>query len=153
MAIKNQLITAANFRDFDWNKAKLFYHIVKCGSFSKAALLADTDQPTLTRHIQALEKQVGCPLLIRKPGSGVTLTRKGQELLELVAPFFLGVKGFCSTTHPPLDIKGKRKIRIATTHAIAAYIINDLLIDFNNNHPNIMFELSLPVTFLKDSIF
>jgi molybdenum-dependent DNA-binding transcriptional regulator ModE len=37
---KNKLITAANFKDFDWNKAKLFYHIAKCGSFTKAARLA-----------------------------------------------------------------------------------------------------------------
>ena len=139
---KNKLITKSNFKDFDWNKAKLFYHIAKCGGLAKAASIAGVDQPSLTRQIQVLEKQVGCPLLIRKVGAGggVTLTRKGEELLNHIAPFFMVMRGFCSNNHS-LDNNGKRKIRIATTHAIAAYIINDLLIDFNNIYPNITFEI------------
>lgn len=141
MVKRNKLITAANFRDFDWNKAKFLYHIAKCGSFSKAARLAGTDQPTLTRHIQALEKQVGCPLIIRKPGMGLTLTRKGQELLKLVAPFFLEVKGFCGHNYVEVNGEKKRKIRIVTTHALADHVINDLIISYNASHPHLIFEL------------
>ncbi len=139
MVKKNKLITASNFKDFDWNKAKLFYHIAKCGSFTKAARLSDIDQSVLTRQIQILETQVGCPLLVRKVG-GVALTRKGEELLKHITPFFVAMRGFCSNNHP-LESNGKRKIRIATTHAIAAYVLNDLLLDYNDNHPNLIFEI------------
>ena len=140
MVKKNKLITASNFKDFDWNKAKLFYHIAKSGSFTKAARLADIDQSVLTRQIQILETQVGCPLLVRKAG-GVTLTRKGEALLKMVAPFFLEVKGLCGNNYVEVGGEKKRKIRIATSHALAAYVINDPLMQYNKEHSNLSFEL------------
>ena len=136
MAKKNKLITAANFRDFDWNKAKLFYHVAKCGSFTKAARLAGTDRTSLTRQIQQLEEQIGSDLLVRKTGVGsIMLTRKGQQLLEKVAPFFLEMKGFCGYHHVEIKGEKKRKIRIAATHAAIAYILSDLIQDYTKlNH-------------------
>lgn len=138
---ENKLITAANFQDFDWNKAKFFYHIVKCGSFLKAARLAGLDQSVLRRQIKALEDQVGSPLLIlNKPGE-IGLTRKGEALLGRVAPFFLEMKGFCEIDH--LKIKGekKRRIRIVTTNALAAYVISDLIVVYNEANPHLIFEI------------
>lgn len=140
MAKDNKLIKAANFKDFDWNKAKLFYHIAKCGSFIKAGRLAGTDQATLTRQIQALEKQIGYPLLIRKPG-GISLTSKGEELLENVAPFFLKMRGFCGSKQVEVAGKQKRKIRIVTTHALAAYVLTDLFLDYSKKNHNVAFEI------------
>eukprot|EP01099_Mayorella_cantabrigiensis_P005351 TRINITY_DN423_c0_g4_i2.p2 TRINITY_DN423_c0_g4~~TRINITY_DN423_c0_g4_i2.p2 ORF type:complete len:317 (+),score=28.69 TRINITY_DN423_c0_g4_i2:132-1082(+) len=140
MAVKNKLITASNFKDFDWNKAKLFYHIAKSGSFTKAARLSDIDQSVLTRQIQILEKQVGCPLLIRKVG-GIALTRKGEELLAKVAPFFMEMRGFCGNAYVEMGEEKKRKIRIATSHAVAAYIISDLILDYAKKNPQVSFEL------------
>ncbi len=140
MAVKNKLITASNFKDFDWNKAKLFYHIAKCGSFTKAARLADTDQSVLTRQIQILEKQVGCPLLIRKVG-GIALTRKGEELLAKVTPFFMEMRGFCGNAYVEMGEEKKRKIRIATTHALAAFVFSGLILDYSKKNPHISFEL------------
>ncbi len=140
MAKKNKLITASNFRDFDWNKAKLFYHIVKCGGFMKAARVADIDQSVLTRQIQNLEEQVGSPLLIRKSG-GVVMTRKGEELLKKIAPFFLEMRGFCGNAEVEIRGEKRRKIRIATIHALAAYVINDLIVDYNKDNPHLIFEV------------
>lgn len=140
MESNNKLITASNFKDFDWNKAKLFYHIAKCGGFVKAARVAGVDQASLTRQIQVLEKQVGCPLLVRKVG-GTTLTRKGEELLAQVAPFFLGMRGFCGNAHVEIGEEKKRKIRIATTHALVSYVISDLVLDYSQQNPHLCFEL------------
>lgn len=137
---KNKLITAANFKDFDWNKAKLFYHIAKCGSITKAARLANIDQSVLTRQIQILETQVGSPLLIRKAG-GIVLTRKGEELLTKVAPFFLEMRGFCGNHHVEIKGEKKRKIRIATTHALADYLLGDFILDYAKRNSTLSLEL------------
>jgi len=143
MATKRKLINASNFLDFDWNKAKLFYHIAQCGSFVKTAQLIGTDQPSLTRQIQTLEKQVGCPLLIRRAGAkgGVSLTRKGEELLEKVTPFFLEMKGFCGNYYAEIGKEKKRKIRIAASHAVASYVISELILEYAQKNPDIVFEL------------
>lgn len=140
---KRKLINASNFLDFDWNKVKLFYHIAKCGSFVKAAKFIGTDQPSLTRQIQTLEKQVGCPLLVRRTGAkgGVVLTRRGEELLAEVTPFFLRMKGFCGHHYLEDGQEKKRKIRIATTHALASYVIGDLILEYAKKNPHISFEL------------
>lgn len=137
---ENKLITAANFQDFDWNKAKFFYHIAKCGSFLKAARLAGVDQSVLRRQIKTLEEQVGSPLLILNPGR-IDLTRKGEELLAKVAPFFLEVRGFCGNHHVNVDGVKKRKIRITATYAFAAYIISDIILDYTKENPHVSFEL------------
>ena len=142
MVKKNKLITAANFRDFDWNKAKLFYHLAKCGGFTKAAYLAGIDQASLTRQMQALETQVGSRLVIRS-AKGITLTRKGEELLEHVAPFFMAIRGFCKNNYASTKIgqEEQRKIRIISTHALASYVLSDIIIDYNKEHPNLIFEI------------
>jgi len=137
---KNKLITGSNFRDFDWNKAKLFYHLAKCGGFTKAARVAGIDQSVLTRQIQTLEIQVGRPLVIRTSG-GIALTRKGEELLKLVGPFFLEVKGFCGNACVEIEGEKKRTIRIVTTHALADYVFSELAIAYNKENPNIIFEI------------
>jgi len=122
-------------------KAKLFYHIAKCGSFLKAAQISGTDQSTLTRQIQSLEKQIGCPLLIRQ-STGVTLTHKGGELFKEVEPFFLRMKGFCGNKYVEINGEKKRKIKIVTTNAVAAYVLNDLMLDYRKNNSHLVFEIN-----------
>lgn len=152
MAKENKLIKAANFRDFDWNKAKLFYHVAKCGSFTKAARLAGTDRTSLNRQIQMLEQQIGSDLLIRKTGLGsIMLTRKGEQLLHKVAPFFLEMKGFCGNHHVTINGEKRRKIRIAATHAVTTYIISELILKYAQKNDQICFEL-IGDDFLMDII-
>lgn len=140
-ASNSKLITASNFRDFDWNKAKLFYHVAKYGGFYKASQAAGISQGALTRQIQILEEQFGCPLLIRKP-HGVTLTRKGEELFVEIAPIFLKMKGFCNpVAYEEINGEKKRKIRIMTTYALAAYVISDLMLDYTDENPHVSIEL------------
>ncbi|MDF3059152.1 MAG: LysR family transcriptional regulator [Rariglobus sp.] len=58
-----------------------FFAIVEQGSLNKAAERLRVSQSTLTRQMQALEQEVGGPLLERSPG-GVALTATGHTLLE-----------------------------------------------------------------------
>jgi len=86
---------------------------------------------------------VGCPLLVRRAGAkgGVTLTRKGEELLAEVTPFFLRMKGFCGHHYVQIGEEQKRKIRIVTTSVLANYVIGDLLLDYNERNPHLVFEV------------
>jgi DNA-binding transcriptional LysR family regulator len=128
------------FRNFDWEKAKNFYYVAKCGSFANAARFLNISQSALSRQVIYLEQHLGCPLFARH-SAGIKLTRKGEELFALVETTFLGFKDFTQNTHAQTTSKKKRKIRIATTHAITSYILSDLIFTYTKDLSHLVFEL------------
>ena len=128
-----------SFTNFDWDLGKIFYYIAKCHSFSEASKILGVIQPTLTRQMQALERQLGFPLLIRRMSKGITLTRKGEDFLNLLEQIFVDMKAFSdklegNQEHP-------RKIVIAASTALATYEIGDFILDYNDEHPHLKFDL------------
>jgi DNA-binding transcriptional LysR family regulator len=67
--------------DLDLHKLEIFYWVAEHKSFSQAAELLSLRQPTVSAHVQELEKAVGGKLLYRIPGK-VSLTPLGQMLAE-----------------------------------------------------------------------
>lgn len=128
------------FRNFDWEKAKNFYYVAKCGSFISAGRFLNISQSALSRQIINLEEHLGFPLFSRH-SAGVKITRKGKELFTLVEATYIGFKGFTQNNHVELANGKKRKIRIASTHAVNAYILDSLVFDYNKLNPHLVFEL------------
>lgn len=58
---------------------RIFYHVARCGSLTRAAELLQGSQPNLTRAIRNLEAELGCPLFSRT-NRGVLLTPEGEAL-------------------------------------------------------------------------
>ncbi len=135
-----ELENTPKLRNFDWEKAKTFYYVTKCGSFASAARFLNISQSALSRQVISLEQHLGCPLFSRHSG-GIKLTRKGEELFAIVETTFVGLKGFTRNTPTEMAHGKKRKIRIATTHAFAAYILNELILEYNKKKPELMFEI------------
>ena len=69
--------------DFDWNHARAFLATAELGSLSAAAKALNSSQPTLSRQVNALEKQLKVALFERV-GKGLELTPSGVELAECV---------------------------------------------------------------------
>ena len=65
----------------DLNVVQGFFAIVEAGSMGKAAVRLRVSQSTLTRQVQALEAEIGAPLLERS-GTGVAPTPAGRFFLE-----------------------------------------------------------------------
>ena|SRR2546428_2292710 len=57
-----------------------FVHVVELGSFTRAATILDTNQPTLSRLVRQLEVELRQALLVRH-GRGVAATDAGQVML------------------------------------------------------------------------
>jgi DNA-binding transcriptional LysR family regulator len=128
-----------NFKNFDWNLAKPFYFIAKLGSFNEASRVTGVIQPTLSRQMQTLEQQLGFPLLVRHMTKGVTLTRKGEEFLNLLEQIFVDMKAFADKAQG--NKEHPREIVIATSSALATYEIGDFILDYNDQHPHLKFDL------------
>lgn len=131
---------SAYSRDLDWDKLKTFYYVAKVGNISNAAPFLNITQSCSSRHITGLEKHLGYPLFIRTR-NGVTLNRKGEKLLGIVENIFVDVHEFTSRKHEPLEPGQRRKIRIASQHALVAYLINNLILEYNKDRPEILFEV------------
>jgi len=67
--------------DLDLHKLEIFYWVAELGSFSQAAELFSLRQPTVSAHIQELEKSLGGKLLYRVRGR-ISLTPLGQLMIE-----------------------------------------------------------------------
>ena len=63
---------------------EVFLAAVRTGSLSGAAQTLYITQPAVSRHIQALEQELGCVLLVRKRGRRrLELTEQGQDFVQV----------------------------------------------------------------------
>ena len=67
--------------DLDLYKLEIFYWVAELKSFSQAAELLSLRQPTISAHVQELERAVGGKLFYRISGK-VSFTPLGQMLAE-----------------------------------------------------------------------
>lgn len=63
-----------------------FVTVVREGSFTDAAKALNLSPSAIAYKVEALEAQLNIGLLIRKPASGVTVTREGARLLRMADP-------------------------------------------------------------------
>jgi len=124
---------------FDWNRAKAFLVTAQEGSLTAAARALGLTQPTLSRQVSSLEKELGVAL-IEHSGRGITLTASGLELLEHVRAMgdaanqlSLAASGQSQT------IEGT--ICITTTELTAAYILPPIILKLRKFAPGIRIEL------------
>jgi len=68
---------------FDWNQMRAFLATAEEGSFSAAARVLRTTQPTIGRQIAALEASLGVTL-VERSARGLALTQAGRDVLEHV---------------------------------------------------------------------
>jgi DNA-binding transcriptional LysR family regulator len=68
-------------KDLDLYKLEIFFWVAELRSFSQAAELLSLRQPTISAHVQELEKSLGGKVLYRVRGR-VSLTPLGRLLLE-----------------------------------------------------------------------
>ena len=64
----------------DPKRVLIFRSVARAGSISAAARELGWTQPAVSQHLRALERSVGCALLLRGAG-GVELTEPGRVLL------------------------------------------------------------------------
>ena len=116
-----------------------FFAIVDQGSLNKAAERLRVSQSTLTRQMQALEQEVGGPLLERGPG-GVALTATGHALLE-------GMKPLLGQFDAALaDVRGRARgqsaeLRVGYLMSAAQDYLNPALAELRKGHPEVKVKM------------
>jgi len=126
---------------FDWNRARAFLVTAEEGSLSRAAKALDTTQPTLSRQVAALERELGVQLFERT-GRGLVLTPAGLELCEH-ARAMGAAAGRVSLSATGLSEAVTGTIRIAVSEVTAAFQLPAIIARLRRLEPEIDIELSV----------
>ena len=124
----------------DFKQLEVFVSVVKHGSFSKAARELFLTQPTVSSHIQNLEKELNTVLLNRS-NKIIKLTESG-EILYKHAIFILNncKKAICDIKEYSGKIEGL--IDIACSSIPETYILPGFLKAFTNQFNHVQFSIN-----------
>lgn len=123
----------------DWSSVQSFTAVAEHGSLSAAARALDSSQPTLSRHISALEAQIGARLFERSRG-GMDLTQAGLDLMEHAIQMADAAARFSVVSEgQSVDLGGT--VRITASQIVATYLLPNVLAKLRQAHPEITIEL------------
>lgn len=123
----------------DWSYMQSFAAVVEHGSLSAAARGLRTSQPTLSRHIAALEAKIGSRLFERGRGgmiltdAGMKLASHARHMAEAAARF--SVIGEGQNT----ELAGT--VRITASQIVASFLLPSVLARLRRAHPEISIEV------------
>jgi DNA-binding transcriptional LysR family regulator len=119
----------------DLDQLLAFDRVVREGSFSRAAWSLDITQPTISARIQALEQEVGGPLLVRG-GRRVALTERGESFLRYarraLAVLAEGVEAARLT-----QVGQRGRVTVGTLPSLAGGFLASAIARFHTAHPDV----------------
>lgn len=118
---------------------RYFLTVVREENISSAAEILYITQPTLSRQLQALEKELNTKLFIRGKSkitltdSGMLLRRRAEELIELAdkteREFLFNEESIAGT------------ISIGCGETMAVKVLSKIIADFSEEYPDVCFEI------------
>lgn len=109
--------------------------VVVYKSFTEAAKQLYISQPTISTHIQALEKELGAKLIIRTTKS-IELTPRGMELYECAVKML----DLRDTLLYKWKSSDEKIVRLGVSTIPSAYILPEFLPEFCRQYPEIFFH-------------
>lgn len=124
---------------FDWNQVRAFLATVETGSLSAAARSLGLTQPTLSRQVAALERDLGV-MLFERIGRSLTLTAAGSELVAAVRDMGDAARRVSlAASSQSQSIAGL--VRISASDVVAAYLLPAALERLQAIAPSIQIEI------------
>ena len=112
-----------------------FVAVVVYRSFTEAAKQLYISQPTISTHIQALEKELESKLITRTTKS-IELTKRGEELYECAVKMLDLRDGLLDKWRS----SDEKIVRLGVSTIPSAYILPEFLPQFCKEHPEIFFH-------------
>jgi DNA-binding transcriptional LysR family regulator len=126
-------------KSFDWSHLQTLVAVAEHGSLSGAARALGGSQPTMGRHVSALESALGVGLFERT-GGGLELTPTGAALLEHARHMAEAANRLSLLAEGRSEtIAGT--IRVTASDIVATYILPEILTALHRAEPDIDIEL------------
>lgn len=125
----------------DSKKLEILMTAADLGSFTKASEVVGYTQSGLTHMMDALEREVGFPLLQRNH-SGIQLTRQGQQLMPAIREFLQANANLENQIRSIAEEKSEI-IRIAAYASVAMHWMPEVLYRFRRQCPEVTVDLRM----------
>jgi DNA-binding transcriptional LysR family regulator len=119
---------------------RAFVHVARTGSFSRAASQLGISQPSVSRTIGQLERELGVALIVRTTRSA-SLTQAGREYLARVEPVLVALEEAKQSVASAGELQGQLRIGLPASIAIREVIPR--LPAFLAAHPKLTIDLSM----------
>lgn len=130
--------------DLDWRWLRSFLAVAHAGAMMGAAKASGVSQPTLSRHVSALEEALGVTLFDRA-GRGIQLTPQGAELFERAREIEASVAAF-ERQALGLNAELEGSVRVSMSRMYGTYLGPAWLRALSEVHPHITIDLVLEDT-------
>jgi DNA-binding transcriptional LysR family regulator len=123
----------------DWDAARIFLEVVRCGSFRSAADRLDLSINVVRRRINDFERQIGATLFTRDV-HGTRLTSEGSQVVSAVER--MEVASFDLLRASDLltnTLAGE--VRVAITEGLGTFWLAPRLVEFKHAFPKILVDL------------
>jgi LysR family cys regulon transcriptional activator len=109
-------------------------------SVSRAAASLHTSQPSMSRQVQALEKELGFAVFSRTKRKILGLTKPGGEVLEVARKVLRATDGLRHIASDFSDDDAGTLV-VTTSHTHARYVLPKVIQEFNRRHPKVRVTL------------
>ena len=118
----------------------MFCHVARTGSFTAAGRETGLSQPSVSRIISKLEKDLGAALFVRSTHA-VKLTEVGENYLERLEPLLASLEEINQMARGDGNLKGRLRIGCATSFAVREIIPR--IPEFVEAHPELQIDFAL----------
>jgi DNA-binding transcriptional LysR family regulator len=126
-------------KSLDWAHLKTFVAVAEAGSLTGAARRLGQSQPTVGRHIKAIEAEMGIDLFIRDL-NGLTLSEAGITLIEPAREMAIAAARLEQLAAGE-DIRQSGTVRITASVVVSNYLMPPIIARMLELEPNIEIEL------------
>jgi len=124
-----------------WELYRSFLAVVREGSLSGAARRLALTQPTIGRHVDALEQALNAALFTRSQ-HGLTPTAAALDLVPHAEAMESAAAALIRTASGEADA-ARGAVRLTASDIVGAEVLPPILADFRERHPGIVLELAL----------
>ena len=127
--------------ELDWQLCRSFLAVLDEGSLSGAARALGLTQPTLGRHVEALEQALGTPLFLRSP-QGLLPTDAALEIRPHAEAMQAAAASLRRAASGAAG-EARGTVRITASEVVGAEILPPMLARLRERHPGLVLELVL----------
>jgi DNA-binding transcriptional LysR family regulator len=127
----------------DWDTARVFLEVVRCGSFRSAAERLELSINVVRRRIDDFERQIGATLFTRDV-HGTRLTDEGAlvvSAVERMETASFDLLRACNSVANALS----GEVRVAITEGLGTFWLAPRLVEFQQSFPSILVDLQCAV--------